>query len=279
MFLKVMQFDRLSARHAGLSRLVLRAALCVAFGFANPAVAQERAIALPQLKSGLAFAGDDVRKLQADDFQNPAMLWVDKGKVLWNKPDGPRNAACASCHQEAAQTMKGVSARYPKFDHAIGKVTNVEGKINHCRQARQGLPAWALNSDELQSMHAYVALQSRGVPTQVAIDGPAKPVFEQGQNLFNTRMGQLNLACTHCHDARYGLRLGAETISQGQPNAYPIYRLEWQGMGSVQRRLRSCLSGVRAQLWPLGAEELLALELFLAWRGEGLPVESPGVRR
>ena len=60
--------------------------------------------------------------------------------------------------------------------------------------------------------------------------------------------------------------------------SYPQYRLEWQGLGSLQRRLRNCMAGVRAQPWPLGAPELVALELYLADRASGLTVESPGVR-
>jgi L-cysteine S-thiosulfotransferase len=242
-------------------------------------VAQVRQIAPAELKSGLHYAGDDIKKLQADDFLNPAMLWVDKGKALWVKPDGKENKSCATCHQDAAQTMKGVASRYPTFDVQAKQLLNVEGKINQCRNQRQQATPFALNSDDMQAMHAWVAHQSRGMPIKVAVDGLNKPFFEQGQKLFNTRLGQLDVACSHCHDANFGNRLAAETISQGHSNAYPIYRLEWQGMGSVQRRLRACMSGVRAALWPLGAEELMSLELFLAWRGEGLKLESPGVRR
>jgi L-cysteine S-thiosulfotransferase len=249
----------------------------------SSAHAQERALPLKDLRSGLAYAGEDIKRLQGDDFLNPAMLWVDKGKALWAKPDGAQQQSCASCHGDAAQAMRGVSARYPQFDRAANTLLNTEGKINQCRTQRQRAPAWALNADEMQAMHAYVAHQSRGQAFAVAIDGAAKPWFERGQTLFSTRMGQLNLACAQCHDARYGQKLAAEIISQGHSNAYPIYRLEWQGMGSVQRRLRSCLSGVRAELWPLGADELSSLELFLAWRAGSGPgavmIESPGVRR
>ena len=53
--------------------------------------------------------------------------------------------------------------------------------------------------------------------------------------------GQMNLACTQCHDQNWGKRLLAETISQGHGNAFPAYRLEWQSVGSLQRRIRACL--------------------------------------
>ena len=88
----------------------------------------------------------------------------------------------------------------------------------------------------------------------------------------------MNLACTHCHDASAGKRIGPETISEGQPNGYPTYRLRWQTLGSLERRLRACFSGVHAEMPPYGDERLLELEAYLAWRGRGLPVEAPAVR-
>ena len=93
------------------------------------------------------------------------------------------------------------------------------------------------------------------------------------------RIGQMNLACTHCHDHNWGKKLLADTISQGHGNAYPIYRLEWQSAGSLQRRIRACYFGLRAEMPPYGAQDLLDLELYLAWRGSGLRIETPGVRR
>ena len=94
-----------------------------------------------------------------------------------------------------------------------------------------------------------------------------------------TRQGQLNLSCAHCHERNRGKTLLAEPISQGQSNSFPAYRLEWQGFGSLHRRLRACQFGIRAEQSAAGSQELLDLELYLAWRANGLPVEAPGVRR
>ena len=89
----------------------------------------------------------------------------------------------------------------------------------------------------------------------------------------------MNVACTQCHDGNVGRRLRGDPLSQGQSDGWPAYRLEWQTLGSLSRRLRACSLGVRAEILPYGAPEYLALELYLAWRGEGLPLTSPGVRR
>ena len=253
--------------------------LALAMLSAVPALAQDRAPLPGQLRSGSTYMSADLKAMQADDFANPAMLWVEKGRKLWGTKAGSANKSCADCHGEASVSMKGVAARYPVFDVGEKRLLDLEGRILQCRGARQGAPAPAFESEELLSLSAHVATQSRGVPLKVVIVGPAAPHFERGRALYRQRIGQMNLACMHCHDANAGRRLLAETISQGQPNAYPAYRLEWQTAGSLQRRLRACYSGVRAELPPYGSPDLIDLSLYLAWRGEGLPIESPGVRR
>jgi sulfur-oxidizing protein SoxA len=117
------------------------------------------------------------------------------------------------------------------------------------------------------------------MPVSGAVPAELRPAFERGRERYRRRIGQMNLACIHCHQRNWGKTLLAQTISQGHGNAFPAYRLEWQSLGSLQRRLRACYYGVRAEMPPYGADELLELEVYLAWRGRGLPVEAPGVRR
>lgn len=231
------------------------------------------------LKSGVEFVSDDLRKLQADDFANPGMLWVARGEKLWSEPAGKSEKSCASCHQDARASMKGVAARYPRVDPGAARLVNLEGRINLCRARNQQAEELQYESDGLLALTTYVAHQSRGARVAVALDTQNRGNFERGRELYRERIGQLNLACTHCHDRNWGKKLGAETISQGHGNAFPAYRLEWQAVGSLQRRIRACYSGLRAEMPPYGAQELLDLELYIAWRTGGLPVETPGVRR
>jgi len=111
-----------------------------------------------------------------------------------------------------------------------------------------------------------------------ARDGPARPFYEAGRTLFTQRQGQLNLSCAQCHDDRAGQRLGGSVIPQGHPNGYPEYRLEWQAMGSLERRIRNCMIGVRAQPLADDSLDLVELELYLGVRANGLAVETPAVR-
>lgn len=248
--------------------------LCV---IACASAAQEARRPVP-LRAGPEFQGADVRALQADDFANPGMLWVARGGELWRAP-GANGKRCADCHGEDAAPMKGVAARHPRHDPSLGRLTDLAGRIDACRQRHQGGPALSRESPEALALEAFVAHQSRGMPVAVSTDGPARAAWEKGRELYSTRIGQLNLACTHCHDERWGRTLLAEPISQGHPTGWPAYRLEWQSLGSLERRLRACFFGVRAAQPAFGSEDLLALELYLADRARGLALEAPGVRR
>ena len=239
--------------------------------------AQERV--LRELKSGVEFTGAQIRALERDEFANPGMLWVQRGEKLWSEPAGSEGKSCASCHGDARASMKGVAARYPAIDRSSGRLLNLEGRIQQCASERRRAGPLKYESEELVSLTVYVAMQSRGVPIEVSIEGAARAYFDAGRALYYRRAGQMNLACNQCHEQNWGKRLLAETLSQGHPNAFPAYRLDWQSMGSLQRRLRACFFGIRAEMPAFGAPELLDLELFLAWRAKGLAIETPGVRR
>ena len=216
------------------------------------------------------------RAMQDDSNLNPALFWVMDGHSLWKEKTGKKNVSCASCHGDSGQKMAGVATQFPKIQK--GKLQTLEGQINQCRTSRQEAAALAYESKELLALTTFVATQSKGLPIAVQETPQNKKDLQQGRQFFNERIGQLNLSCAQCHQDRAGLKLGGSLIPQGHPTAYPIYRIEWQTMGSLQRRLRNCMSGVRAQQFEYGSQEMAQLELFLMWRARGMPLETPGVR-
>jgi sulfur-oxidizing protein SoxA len=229
-------------------------------------------------RSGFDFMAPETQALQQDDASNPGMLWVLEGEALWQEPAGPAGASCAGCHGDVAESMRGVAARYPALDSASGRPIDLQGRINQCRQARQGAEPLAAESQELLALTTAVAHQSRGMPVEPVTDPALTPFVEDGRRLFEQRIGQLDLSCAACHDDRWGQKLGGSVIPQAHPNGYPIYRLEWQSVGSLQRRMRNCMIGVRGEPYAFGAPEFTALELYLRLRAGGLPIETPGVR-
>lgn len=230
-------------------------------------------------KSGYDYLSPDTQALQNDDFANPGMLWVSEGETLWAQPMGKAGQSCASCHQDPATAMKGVATHYPAYSKELGRVISMEQRINYELTTRMGADALAHESEQLLAFTAFIYRQSEGMPQDVAIDGPAADSFARGQAFFYQRRGQLNLACSNCHEQHAGDHLRGESISQGQVNGMPIYRALWQTMGSVDRMFAWCNEAVRAEAYPAGSQEYVDLELFERWRGQGLPIETPGVRR
>ena len=226
--------------------------------------------------SGYAQMSRDIQAMQDDPALNPATFWLLDGQNLWDQPTGEKKASCSSCHGEATRSMKGVAARYPLVRE--GNVVNLEAAINSCRTQRQGAPALGYESKPLLALTTYVASQSRGMPIAVEETPDNRARLAAGRARFGQRLGQLNLSCAQCHVENAGRKLGGSVIPQGHPTGYPLYRLEWQSVGSLARRLRNCLSGVRAEMWPAGSPELLELELYLAWRARGMAIETPAVR-
>ncbi|MBI3330411.1 MAG: sulfur oxidation c-type cytochrome SoxA [Nitrospinae bacterium] len=230
-------------------------------------------------RSGYTYLSEENQRLQDDDFANPGLLWVEQGRELWRHADSSTGRSCASCHGDAAESMRGVRTRYPRFDSRRGKLINLEQQINRCREERMQATPDPYESEALLALTAYVSFQSRGLPINVSIDGPAQPFFEAGKAFFFRRRGQLDLACNHCHDQHAGRRLRGDVVSQGQINGFPVYRHTWQTLGSTHRMFAWCNAAVRAEPYPYGSDDYTSLELFMAWRGRGLPVETPAIRR
>ena len=242
------------------------------------AAANAAEVPLAERKSGYEFMARETRAMQDDDTANPAMLSVLDGETLWQRKDGSAAKSCADCHGDARTSMKGVAARYPAFDAARGRPIDLEQRVNICRTEKQQATPFAFESKELLALAAYVGNQSRGLPIDIADAERTRPFLQTGREMFIQRQGQLNLSCAQCHDDNWGQKLAGAPIPQGHPTGYPIYRLEWQTLGSLQRRLRNCLFGMRAVSYPYGASELVNLELYLMWRARGMPLETPAVR-
>jgi len=239
-----------------------------------------RAAEIPQAerRSGFSFMTSDTQSMQNEDTANPGMLWVLDGEALWNGKAGASGKACADCHGDARASMKGVAARYPAFDQALGRPVNLEQRIDLCRSQHQQATPLAYESRELLALTTFVAQQSRGLAIETGADPQLALFIDRGRALFMQRQGQFNLACANCHDDNWDKRLAGSAITQAHPTGYPEYRLEWQSLGSLQRRLRGCITGVRAQAYDYGAPELVELELYLMSRARGMPIETPAVR-
>jgi L-cysteine S-thiosulfotransferase len=237
--------------------------------FAAALLAAAAAAGADDRRSGFDFMSPATQAMQRDDSANPAWLWVLEGERRFA-------ADCARCH--GADRMAGVAARHPAFDARLGRPVTLGERISLCQAGQVRGPALAPESDGRLALEAFIAQRSRGLPVGPPADARLAPARERGALLWQQRLGQLDLSCAMCHDRNAGRRLAGSAIPQGHPTAYPIYRLEWQALGSLQRRIRGCLTGIRAEPFAWDSAELTALESYLAGRAAGMRIESPGVR-
>jgi L-cysteine S-thiosulfotransferase len=257
-------------------RRVFAAALFGALLASNAALAAD--IPMDQRRSGSTFVSADTRAMQNDDTANPGMLAVLDGEEIWNEKAGASGKSCADCHGDAKSGMKGVAARYPAFVAALKRPADLEQRVNMSRADDQKAEPFPFEGKELLAITAYVAFQSRGMPISVEATAQSEPFIAAGRDIYEGRQGQLNLSCAQCHNDNWGKSIAGNLVPQAHPTGYPIYRLEWQQLGSLQRRLRNCMSAMRAEPYPFGAPELVDLEIFLMWRARGMAMETPGVR-
>lgn len=233
---------------------------------------------LDHLYSGWRFRSPETQDLQTDDFGNPGFAAITLAEELWDTAEGAKGKSCASCHNDVDEGMKGVSAAYPKWSDKLGKPHTLVTRVNECRTDRMEAKAWKWEAPEMLAMTALVGLQSRGMPVAVKSDGPMKSWMEKGKDIYYARVGQLNMSCANCHEQNFGNMIRADHLSQGQINGFPVYRLKWGGLGSTHRRFKGCMKNIRAKAFGVGSDEFIALEAYVASRGNGLAVETPAVR-
>ena len=226
--------------------------------------------------SDSVYLSKQLQELQNDTTRNPISLWQERGQSLWQ-------GQCKSCHGEI-NILKRSAATFPRLAQDGKSLVNLEDQIVRC-QSRQNTPVNTIESEEVLSLSA--ALHQAAKNESIAVSAPTGMLaseqwqarLKSGEVLYQARIGRMNLACMHCHDQKVGAQMRADTISQGHPTGFPIYRLSWQTMGSIDRRLRACYSGVQATVPPAGSAELRDLELYLKVRANGMPLDGPSIRR
>jgi sulfur-oxidizing protein SoxA len=272
-------------------------AVAIIVGTAQPLLAASDVKPEADRKAFVKYFTDKFPKLKLKDFVNgpysmdenlykqwvakeefpPYEFAVEKGKKMFETPF-KNGKSYADCFEN-----KGIGIRqnYPKFDAKRGKVIPLEVAVNECREANGEKP-YNYKKNDMAAITAYMAYTSRGKPMSIKIpnDPRALAAYERGKEYFYTRRGQFNFSCASCHVQMAGMHLRTEVLAPalGIMNALPIYRSNWNGMGTTSRRITSCNSQVRAT--PLKPNDVLYrdVEYFLSYMGNGLPISGPGAR-
>ncbi len=244
--------------------------LLFCFLFANTAWANKQALSDSKQRGGFHYISDELKALQNSPSDNPALLWVKAGEQQFKQQ-------CINCHTPTS--MNSVAALYPQWSQSSKRVINLAGRINQCRTDHLKLQPLPRENQQLLQLEAFIAMQAKGaVVTAGTSNDATKTLRTLGEKIWAQPLGQLGISCAQCHDDRAGKKLAASIIPEGHANAYPVYRLQWQSIGSLDRRIRGCQTGVRATPFEYSSEELLALEMYLKERAVGLVHEGVGVR-
>lgn len=253
-----------------MSRRTVALILLLAVGAGAPAREPE---------SGYGLLSPEMQEMQDDEFTNPGMLTVEAGRELFSQA-GQSGQSCADCHgaDGSGLTVERI-ASYPIYDPERRRVLTLRAQIDACRDERLEEFPEPYESQDLLALETFVRHLARGEPVQVDIRGTVADHHQRGKAMFETRLGQFNLSCAHCHEVYPGFRLRSQTLSQGQTNAFPAYRLTPGRVVGLHRKFVDCYITLRAEPYPVGSPEYLDLEVYTTARGNGLPIETPGIRR
>lgn len=229
--------------------------------------------------SGYAFLDESTQAMQDDEFENPGMVAVDRGSELFHEHREAEEYSCSSCHGEDGIDLSiRQIARYPVFDPNLGGLLTLQERVNYCWEINMDRFPLTAGHADLIALETFVRNRAKGEKLSVQTDGEMAPLIARGEVLYNTRFGQLDMACRHCHVQHQGQMLRGQKLSQGQANGFPEYRLGRGRITSLHQRLSECFVSFRAEPFEAGSEEYKLLELYIMSRGNGLEIETPAVR-
>ncbi len=202
---------------------------------------------------------------------------IADGEELWDTPFA-NGKGYKECFPDPA-----IAHLYPKWDGEQGKVITLALAVNQCRKANGEKPFKYYKGD-ITHILSYIAFKSRGKITNVTIpkdDPRALAAYNKGKKFYYTRRGQLNYACATCHMQKVGMYLRSEILSpaMGHTTSWPVYRSAWNSVGTLHRRIRGCMSQIRARPFKAQSEQYRNLEYFMTYISNGLRLNGPSSRK
>lgn len=236
-------------------------------------------IPISEFSNGVYALDQDARDQWEATLDFPPYEYaLEEGEELFDTPF--RNGKnYASCFENGGINIR---QNYPTFNRQRNTLITLELAINECR-AENGENFLAYGKGEIAKISAYMASTSEGSIINIVTPtkGNGLADYKKGKQYFYTKRGQLNFSCANCHLQNAGRKVRSETLSTalGHPTHFPVYRMKWGGFGTLQRRIASCDAQVRAQPLLGQSETYKALEYFLTYMSNGLPINGPASRK
>ncbi len=216
----------------------------------------------------------------------PYEIGLEIGQAEFEKPFA-NGRTYASCFKNGGINIR---QHYPYFDTLAGDIKTLEGEINECR-VKNGEQALKFGSGTLAAISAYMASTSNGSRINIIVpnDPRALEWYNRGKKHYYAKRGQLNMSCADCHYHYAGRNVRADLLhpALGDLSHFPVYRKKWEargsgplaGFGTSHRRFNGCNKQVRAKGYGPQSDEYKALEYFLTYMSNGVPINAPGVRQ
>ena len=197
---------------------------------------------------------------------------IDNGKELYEKTPGMKK-----CFPDPA-----VAGDYPKFVKGKGVVT-LSSAVVDCAKANKQ-KGWKLTKGKTADLEAYFANASKekGKKVNIVIDSKeAAEAYERGKKEYYAQRGYLQLSCATCHVQGAGQRVRNEKLSPlfGHVTHFPVYRLKWQGLGTLERRIKGCNKNQGETPHKPGSAWTKEMLYFMGYMSNGLPVDGPDIRK
>jgi len=176
-----------------------------------------------------------------------------------------------------------LSVEYPKFDDKLEKVVTLTVAINDCLKANSEKP-WGLKKGKMADLEAYFATVSTEAGKKVHIviqSEAAAKAYEAGKKAYYSQRGYLKLSCATCHVQGTGKRVRNEYMSPllGHTTHFPVYRLKWQGLGTLERRIEGCNKDEGENPHKVGSVWMSNVLYFMAYMSNEMPIDGPAIRK
>lgn len=224
-----------------------------------------------------SYAKDAKMQYEAIKEMPPYEDAIDAGAELYKKTFA-NGKSLATCFPDAT-----VGGMYPYFDEKKKDVVSLTSAVNDCLRDN-GEKEWNTEKGDMANFQAFLANSSTeaGKKFDIKIDSAAaKKAYDNGKEFYYTQRGYLKMSCATCHIQGAGQRVRNENLSPlvGQVTHFPVHRLKWDSVGTLERRMSGCVVD-QGQVPPKNeSTQMKELLYFMAYMSNGMAVDGPDIRK
>jgi sulfur-oxidizing protein SoxA len=238
----------------------------------------DKGLKLDDFKIGsYAYALDARETYEMMSDMPPFLDNVDAGEELYKKAFA-NGKSFKDCFPDPA-----ISGNYPYYSDERSQVVTITQAINECL-VNNGEKAWNPKKGKIADLEAYFANASKEADKKIDIkiqSQAAADAYARGKKEYYSQRGYLKMSCATCHVQGGGLRVKNEKLSPllGQVSHFPVYRLKWGGLGTIERRLEGCEKDQGETTHKVTSDWHKEIIYFMSYMSNGISVDGPDIRK